>query len=181
MRRRMMASTAIDQGKFEALMGKTLGDIGAAMSMLLAYVGDRLGFFRALEANGPGTSAEIAKAAGLDERYTREWLSGTAAAGYVDYDPAARRFSLSPEAALIFAAEGDPRCLQGFFQAVKSVFDDEEKSTEAIRAGKGLGWGDRSACCFCGTDRFFRPGYAANLVECWTPALTGIEERLKAA
>ena len=89
-------------------------------------------------------------------------------------------FSLSPEAALIFAAEGDPRCLQGFFQAVKSAYDDEEKSTEAIRTGKGLGWGDRSPCCFCGTDRFFRPGYAMNLVNGWIPALTGMEERLKA-
>ena len=69
------------------------------------------------------------------------WMSAVAAAGYVDHDAAAGTFSLSPEAALIFAAEGDPRCLQGFFQAVKSVFDDEEKSTEAIRAGRGLGWG----------------------------------------
>jgi ubiquinone/menaquinone biosynthesis C-methylase UbiE len=175
-----MTSTAIDDGKFEALMGKTLGDIGGAMSMLLAYVGDRLGFFRALQANGPGTSEAIAKAAGLDERYTREWLSGTAAAGYVDYDPATRHFSLSPEAELIFAAEGDPRCLQGFFQAVKSAFDDEEKSTEAIRTGRGLGWGERSPCCFRGTDRFFRPGYAVNLIGSWIPALTGVEETLRA-
>ena len=67
-----------------------------------------------------------------------------------------------------------------FFQAVKSVYDDEEKSTEAIRIGQGLSWGDRSPCCFCGTDRFFRPGYAMNLVEGWIPALTGIEEKLKA-
>jgi len=170
----------VDQSKFEALMGKALTDIGGALSVLMAYMGDRLGLYRALDAHGPGTSAEIAAEAGLDERYVREWLSAVTAAGYVEHDAAAGTFSLSPEAALIFAAEGDPRCLQGFFQAVKSVFDDEEKSTEAIRAGTGLGWGDRSAGCFCGTDRFFRPGYAANLVEGWIPTLTGIEERLKA-
>src|SRR4051812_8343430 len=170
----------MDQGRFEALMGKALTDIGGAMAVLMAYMGDRLGLYRALDDHGPGTSAQIAAKAGLDERYVREWLSAVAAAGYVDYDEAGGTFSLSPEAALIFAAEGDPRCLQGFFQAVKSVYDDEEKSTEAIRAGEGLGWGDRSACCFCGTDRFFRPGYAANLVHAWIPALTGIEDRLKA-
>lgn len=175
-----MATAAINEEKFGALMGKALTDIGGAMTLLLAYVGDRLGLYRALAAHGPGTSAEVAAKAGLDERYVREWLSGVAAGGHVDYDPTTRRFSLSPEAALIYAAEGDPRCLQGFFQAVKSVYDDEEKSTEAIRAGKGLGWGERSACCFCGTDRFFRPGYAVNLVENWIPALTGIEPRLKA-
>jgi len=175
-----MASAAIDQGKFETLMGKALTDIGGALAVLMAHMGDKLGLYRVLQENGPGTSAEIAARAGLDERYVREWLSAVAAAGYLDYDAAAETFSLSPEAALIFAAEGDPRCLQGFFQAVKSVFDDEEKSTEAIRAGRGLGWGERSPCCFCGTDRFFRPGYAANLVEGWIPALTGIEDRLKA-
>ena len=175
-----MATAAIDQDRFEALMGKALTDIGGALAVLMAYMGDRLGLYKVLEKGGAGTSAEIAERAGLDERYVREWLSAVAAAGYVDYDAAGETFSLSPEAALIFAAEGDPRCLQGFFQAVKSVFDDEEKSTEAIRAGRGLGWGDRSPCCFCGTDRFFRPGYAANLVEAWIPALTGIEDRLKA-
>jgi hypothetical protein len=130
-----MASMAIDQSKFEALMGKALTDIGGAMAVLMAYMGDRLDLYRALDAHGPGTSAQIAAKAGLDERYVREWLSAVAAAGYVDYDPAGETFSLSPEAALIFAAEGDPRCLQGFFQAVKSVYDDEKKSTEAIRVG----------------------------------------------
>jgi 2-polyprenyl-3-methyl-5-hydroxy-6-metoxy-1,4-benzoquinol methylase len=174
-----MATQTIDQGKFEALMGKALTDIGGALSLLMAYMGDRLGLYKTMEANGPGTSAEIAAAAGLDERYVREWLSANAAAGYIGYESASGRFTLSPEAALVFAADGDPRCLQGFFQAVKSVYDDEEKSTAAIRAGTGLGWGERSPCCFCGTDRFFRPGYAANLVGGWIPALTGIEDRLK--
>ena len=175
-----MASTAIDQGRFEALLGKALTDIGGAFSVLMAYVGDRLGLYRALERHGPGTSAEIAAEAGLDERYVREWLSCVAAAGHLDYDPATARFTLSPEAALVFAAEGDPRCLQGFFQAVKSAFDDEEKSVDAIKAGRGLSWGDRSPCCFCGTDRFFRPGYAVNLVDSWIPALTGVREKLEA-
>ena len=175
-----MATAAIDQSKFEALFGKTLTDIGGAMSMLLAYMGDRLGLYRAMRSNGPGTSADIAAEAGLDERYVREWLSAVAAAGQIDYDPGSARFTLSPEAELLFAAEGDPRCLQGFFQAVKSAYDDEPKSTEAIRTGTGLPWGDRSPCCFCGTDRFFRPGYAMNLVASWIPALTGIEAKLKA-
>src|SRR3954469_227818 len=154
----------VDQGRFEALMGKALTDIGGAMAVLMAYMGDRLGLYRRLDDHGPGPSAQIAAKAGLDERYVREWLSAVAAAGYVDYDAAGETFSLSPEAALVFAADRDPRSLQGFFQAVKSVYDDEEKSTEAVRNGRGLGWGDRSPCCFCDTDRFFRPGYAMNLV-----------------
>lgn len=175
-----MASQAINEEKFGALMGKALTDIGGAFSVLMAYVGDRLGLYRALKAHGPGTSAEIAAEAGLDERYVREWLSCVASAGHLEYDPGSAKFTLSPEAELIYAAEGDPRCLQGFFQAVKSAFDDEEKSVAAIKAGRGLSWGDRSPCCFCGTDRFFRPGYAVNLVDNWIPALSGVREKLEA-
>jgi SAM-dependent methyltransferase len=175
-----MASATINEEKFGALMGKALTDIGGAFSVLMAYVGDRLGLYQALKRHGPGTSAEIAAEAGLDERYVREWLSCVSAAGHLEYDPASAKFTLSPEAELIYAAEGDPRCLQGFVQAVKSAFDDEEKSVEAIRAGRGLGWGERSPCCFCGTDRFFRPGYAVNLVDNWIPALTGVREKLEA-
>ena len=131
-----MASVAINEEKFDALMGKALTDIGGAMSLLLAYVGDRLDLYRTLERHGPGTSTEIAAAAGLDERYVREWLSGAEPppAIWSTTRPASAS-PLSPEAALVYAAEGDPRCLQGFFQAVKSAFDDEEKSTAAFRAG----------------------------------------------
>lgn len=172
-----MTTDTIDQAKFETLFGQTLSHIAGAVSVLMAYMGDRLGLYAALRDTGPATSADVAARAGLDERYVREWLSANAAAGYVDWDGA--RFSLSPEAALIFAADGDPRCLQGFFQALKSIYDDEEKSTAAIRAGRGLEWGARSPCCFCGTDRFFRPGYAANLIDSWIPALNGVREKLE--
>ena len=173
-----MTAQAIDQDKFDALFGATLTHIGGAMAMLMAYMGDKLGLYTALRDVGPATSAEVATRAGIDERYVREWLSANAAAGYVDYDGG--RFALSPEAAVIFASEGDPRCLQGFFEAVKSSYDDEEKSTAAIRDGRGFAWGDRSPCCFRGTDRFFRPGYAVNLIDHWIPALDGVKTKLEA-
>ena len=176
----MMATSQIDPAKLEALIGKVMGDIGGAMALLMGYMGDRLDLYRAMQAAGPTTSDALARHAGLDERYVREWLSANAAAGYVDYDETKESFALSPEAELVFAAEGDPRCLQGFLQAVKSVFDDEEKTTAAIRAGQGLGWGERSPCCFCGTDRFFRPGYAMNLVSDWLTALDGTVAKLEA-
>jgi len=175
-----MATSQIDQARLEALMGKVLGDIGGAMALLMGYMGDRLDLYREMQAAGPATSESLAQRTGLDERYVREWLNANAAAGYVDYDEGTGCFALSPEAELVFASEGDPRCLQGFFQAVKSVFDDEEKTTAAIRAGQGFGWGERSPCCFCGTDRFFRPGYAVNLIANWLPALDGAVAKLEA-
>src|ERR1700739_617700 len=107
----MMATSRIDPAKLEALTGKVLGDIGGAMALLMGYMGDRLALYRAMQAAAPATSANLARQAGLDERYVREWLSANAAAGYVEYDEAEESFALSPEAGLVFAAEGDPRCL----------------------------------------------------------------------
>ncbi len=87
---------------------------------------------------------------------------------------------MTPEQALIFAAEGNPACMQGFFQAVVSAYTDEPKLTNVFRTGEGLAWGDHSECLFCGTERFFRPMYAANLVDSWLPELDGVCEKLEA-
>jgi 2-polyprenyl-3-methyl-5-hydroxy-6-metoxy-1,4-benzoquinol methylase len=99
---------------------------------------------------------------------------------YIEYDAGAKKFSMTPEQAVIFAAEGHPHCMQGFFQAVVSAYLDEPKATEAFRRGKGLPWGDHSTCLFSGTERFFRPMYAANLIDAWIPALDGVREKLEA-
>ena len=116
---------------------------------------------------------------GMKERYLREWLSANVAGGYIDYDSATQKFSMTPEQAIVFAAEGNPHCMQGFFQAVVSGYTDIPKATDAIRSGSGLPWGDHSECLFCGTERFFRPMYAANLVDSWIPALDGMKEKLE--
>ena len=69
--------------------------------------------------------------------------------------------------------------MQGFFQAVISAYMDEPKATGAFRSGSGLPWADHSPCLFCGTERFFRPMYAASLVDSWIPALDGVREKLE--
>ena len=75
-----MATTqlTIDQAKQEAFVHKVLGDTSATMTTILASTGDRLGLFKDLAANGPGTSAEIARRTGANDRYVREWLGGMA-------------------------------------------------------------------------------------------------------
>lgn len=169
-----------DQAKLEELMGKVIGDVAGAMSLFLAYIGDQAGVYEAMVGAGPLTLDELAEKTGLNPKYLHEWLGCNAAAGYVTYDPASERFSLSPEQALVFDQEGQPACMQGFFQAVVSQFETHGKAVETFRSGEGRPWGDHSQCLFCGTDRFFRPGYMANLVDSWIPALDGVEEKLKA-
>ena len=169
-----------DQAKFEALQGKVLTDVGGAIGLLMAFIGDQSGVYSALESLGPCTPETLAEKAGVDPRYLVEWLSANAAAGYVNYDEGNETFSISPEQAAIFAHDGEPTCMQGFFQAVVAQYTTHETAVETFKSGAGRPWSEHHPCCFCGTDRFFRPGYVMNLVENWIPALDGVEAKLKA-
>lgn len=175
-----MTATAMDQERFEALQGKVMGDVGGAIGLFMAYLGDQAGVYAALENCGPCTHEELAEQTGLNSRYLREWLSANAAFGYVDYDAAADAFSLSPEQAAIFTHEGEPTCMQGFFQAVVGQIATHDTALDVFKSGRGRPWGEHHSCCFCGTDRFFRPGYVANLVDHWIPALPGVRAKLEA-
>ncbi len=172
--------TDIDQNKVEELAGKVIGDVAGAMGLLMAYIGDQAGVYAAMDEAGQLSPDELAERTGLNARYLREWLSANAIAGYVDYDSASDKFNLTPEQATVFSREGQPDCLQGFFQAVVSQFETHEQAVATFKSGKGRPWSEQSPCCFCATDRFFRPGYAANLIENWIPSLDGVDEKLKA-
>ena len=165
--------------KLNELVGKLVGDLGAAIAGASILLGDRLGLYKAMADGAPVTSSELAKKTGLHERYVREWLSGQAASGYIDYDAEKNAFSLSPEQAMAFAEEGSPAFFAGAFDVVQATYLDEPKVAEAFRTGKGVGWHEHSKCLFSGTERFFRPGDNANLVPNWIPSLEGIEEKLK--
>jgi SAM-dependent methyltransferase len=173
-------ATGPDTGKLDAFLGKMVGDLGAAMSAALGVIGDKLGLYKALADIGPATSRQLAERTGTTERYVREWLAAQAAAGYVDYDGASSRYSLSPEQAMVFADDGGPAFMAGGFEVLSAAFRDEPKITEAFRTGAGVGWHEHDTCLFRGTERFFRPGYNANLVSSWIPALDGVEAKLEA-
>lgn len=172
--------TAIDQDKLHAFVGKMLGDLGGAMSVPTVRIGMRLGLFDAL-AEAPATSAELAaRAGGLHERYVREWALAQTANGYIDYDPASQRFSISPEQQMVFVHTESPVYLAGAFELAAAAIEAEGKVEECFRHGTGVRWGDHAGCLFCATGAFFRPGYVNNIVQNWIPALEGVEERLKA-
>jgi 2-polyprenyl-3-methyl-5-hydroxy-6-metoxy-1,4-benzoquinol methylase len=170
----------VNEAKLEELAGKVVGDVAAALSLYMAYIGDQAGVYAAMDEAGPQTVEQLAGKTGLNPKYLHEWLGSNAAAGYVSYDPESETFWLTPEQALIFTREGQPACMQGFIQAVVSQYESYEKAVHTFKTGEGRPWGDQSQCCFCGTDRFFRPGYEASLVSTWIPSLDGVEERLKA-
>lgn len=169
----------LDEAKLNEFMGQFVHDIGAVMHAATVYVGDQLGLYKAL-AEGPCTAQELARRTETDPRYLREWLSAQVASGYAQYEPEGERFSLSEEQAFALAQEDSPAFVVGAFQIAVAQFKAIPKIIQAMRTGLGLGWHEHDATLFHGTERFFRPGYAANLVSQWLPALSGVEERLRA-
>ena len=174
-----MTEATIDTKKLDEFMGKAVGDMGAALDAALILLGDKLGLFKAMAA-GPVTSTELAQRTETHERYVREWLAALAAGGYCQYDAKSKRFSLSPEQAFALAVEGSPAFIPGAFQLITALVKDGEKVADVFRSGKGLGWHEHHHDLFHGTERFFRPGYIANLVSSWIPALEGVDAKLKA-
>jgi len=169
----------VDPDKLHALAGKFLNDMGAAITGPSILIGEQLGLYKALATKGPATSEELAKTTGTLERYLREWLAGQAAAGYVEYDPASNRYSMTPEQAFAMTNEDSPLYIPGAFYSVASVYKDQRKIAEAIKTGKGMGWHEHHVDLFMGTKKFFRPGYLANLVNSWLPSLDGVVEKLR--
>ena len=176
-----MAATAqpIDQTKLDEFMGRFVGDMGATVSAALVVIGDRLGLYRAMADGEPVSPAELAARTGTDPRYVQEWLANQAAGGYISYDRATEEFFLTPEQSFALAQEGSPAFIPGAFQVATAAIKDEEKITQAFVGGHGVGWHEHHHDLFAGTERFFRPGYSANLVSSWIPALDGVEARLR--
>jgi SAM-dependent methyltransferase len=168
-----------DMQKLDALVGRLVNDVGAAVSGALVVLGDRLGIFEAMADGTPASVQELAGRIGVRERYLREWLSAQAAADYVTYDEMTDRFCLTPEQAMAFATENSPAFFVGAFEIVQAMWLDEQKIADAFRSGNGVGWHEHSTCLFRGTERFFRPGYNNHLIAEWIPALSGVEEKLR--
>jgi 2-polyprenyl-3-methyl-5-hydroxy-6-metoxy-1,4-benzoquinol methylase len=170
---------AVDHDKLMAFLGKVIGELGATVNAGLIVAGDRLGLYKAMAAAGPITSSELAEKTGTSERYIREWLNAQAAGGYVTYDAPTGTYLLPPEQAMALADEDSPAFVGGAFELATATIKAEPKIEEAFKSGAGVGWHEHDAGVFTGCERFFRPGYNANLVSSWIPALDGVEEKLR--
>jgi SAM-dependent methyltransferase len=169
---------ALDMDKLNAFVGQFVGDLGAAVHAGMVVIGEKLGLYKAL-ATGAMTSAELAAKTGTDERYLREWLASQAAGGYVTYDDATKKFSLNAEQAFTLANEDSPAYLPGAFELAWGSLAAVPRIAESFRTGAGMGWHEHADSVFHGCEKFFRPGYAANLVSTWIPALQGVKEKLE--
>ncbi|MDX1386224.1 MAG: class I SAM-dependent methyltransferase, partial [bacterium] len=167
-----------DMQKVMDFAHKVVGDLSAAISGPLVYIGDKLGLFKTLADAGPMTVKELADKTGLQERYLKEWTSAMTASEYLDYDAKGQKFSLNPAQALVLAQEGSPVFVQGFFQMIPDHYNKIPKIIQAMKEGGGIPYSEYDNDTFEGTERFFKGGYLNFLVQEWLPA-TGMEERLK--
>ncbi len=170
----------INEGALNTLLGKMVTELGAVYVGASVILGDQLGLYKSLMASGPATAAQLAQRTGTAERYVREWLSAQAASGFIEYDVASDCFSLTPEQAMVFADPASPVNMTGGYYSAQSIYADVPRMAEAFRTGKGMGWAEHCNCLFCGTAKFFGPGYRANLVSGWLPQLEGVVPKLQA-
>ena len=169
---------ALNPDTLNQILGQMVNDLGAAVNGALVVLGDELGIYKALADIGPATSQQLAKKTKLHERQVREWLSAQAASAYVSYDVASDAFFLTAEQIAVFPDPNSPAAMTGGFYAISAIYHDEPLVAESFRTGAGLPWGKHHNCLFCGIERFFRPGYQANINEKWIPALAGVEQKL---
>ncbi len=169
----------MNEDKLNALLGKFVGDLGATIHAGSVVIGADLGLYKAMLGE-PVTAGELAGRTGTNERYVREWLNAQAASGYVEYDAENGTYFLTDEQAFVLTDESSAAYLPGAFMLATAALQAVPKIAERFKTGEGLGWHEHHHDLFRGTELFFRPGYATNLVASWIPALTGVDEKLKA-
>jgi SAM-dependent methyltransferase len=169
----------MNEDKLHEFLGRFVGDLGATMAAGNVVVGHRLGLYRAM-VGAPGTADDIARRTDCDPRYVSEWLRGQAAGGYAEYDSDNDVYSLTDEQAFVLADPDNAVYAPGAFLLALGSLRAEERVAEAFRTGSGIGWHEHDDDVFEGCEQFFRPGYVANLVSSWIPALDGVDEKLRA-
>ncbi|MFJ6435835.1 class I SAM-dependent methyltransferase [Streptomyces sp. NPDC091416] len=133
-----MSVTAPDAVKQEAFAGRMVQVVNDTCLGLMAGLGHQSGLFDTMAGMAPATSTEIARAAGLNERYVREWLGAMVTGGIVDYEPGQGAYALPPEHAASLTRAAGPDNLARIAQDFGMMGEVEQQVLEAFRTGNGL-------------------------------------------
>jgi SAM-dependent methyltransferase len=172
-------SPALDEAKVEEFVGQVLTDVSGLTKTVLASIGDRLGLWKDLAANGPSTSVELADRTATNERYVREWLGGMTSGGYLEHDPATGRFTLPAEHAPALADEGGAVFFGGAFQMMLGTLDVYDQVLRAFTKGGGVHQREYPEDMWTGLERFTIGWFNNHLVQEWIPILPGVKEKLE--
>ncbi len=174
-----MTTTELDQAKTEAFAGQMVGILNGGMLSLMTSIGHQTGLFDKMATLAPSTSAEIAGAAGLNERYVREWLGAMVVGGIVSYAPANRTYQLPAEHAASLTRAAGPGNLAAMTQFVPLMGNVEEDVLRSFRQGGGVPYSS-----FPRFQQLMREDSAAifdaTLIDVTLPMVPGVIERLRA-
>ena len=129
---------SFDPERAAAFATRLLGALNDGALCLMVSIGHRTGLFDTMRNRPPSTSAEIASAAGLNERYVREWLGAMTTSGIVEIEPKTSRYTLPAEHAgsLTRAAAADNMGV--FAQYIAELGSVESDIVECFREGGGV-------------------------------------------
>ncbi len=170
----------MDKDRIKTFAEKVNQDAAGAMTAGMAYIGTKMGLFRAMAGKGPLDAASVATLSELQPRYVEEWLKGMTAAGYLDYDPVAVTFQLSDEHAYLLASEGTDHFMGGLFLMAPVLLGAAPKVAEAFKTGGGVTLDDLGAEGIEALDWLNCGQYEHRFASHWLTAVPGVTEPLKA-
>ena len=173
-----------DTERRDALVGRMTAATIDALELLHVYVGVRLGLYDILAKEGQMSSSELAKAAGISERYAREWLEQQAVAGMIDAERGAgeglhRRYSLPPEHAEVLTDVDSVNYLAPFAQGVMGIAGVMPEVLEAFRTGGGVPYESYGDDMRDSIALLNRPGFMRLLGSRWFPSIPELDTRLR--
>ncbi len=168
----------LDWDKIKNFSKQVSTDIGAAMLGALSYIGDRLGIFSALAEAGSVTSATLAERTGLSERYLREWLGAMTAAGYVNYDPAAKTYAMPAEHAMVLARDDSPFFAGGFIEMIVPQMSIAPKVMQSFKNGRGVAQSEYPPETWEAMERSSASMYRHQLIRKWLPTMPQVVAKL---
>ena len=174
------SSASPKPSRAEQLAERLIEHTNAAYFVGAAYIGDRLGLFKAMAGAGPHTAKQLAEKTGLNERYVLEWLRTMASARYIDYHPGSNDFEMSPEHIAVFVDENSPFFSAGLVEGTVPDILMVPRVLAAFRSGKGISYGDYPPETFDAIERITKPDYRHRLTQQWLPSVPGVVERLHA-
>jgi SAM-dependent methyltransferase len=169
----------MNNDKVKVFADKVYADMAGAMGIGMAYVGVKMGLYRAMHGRGPMQANEVADAAGLQARYVEEWLKGMMACGYLEYDSAAGTYSLPDEHAFLLASEGTDHFMGGLFHIVPVLLGGAPKVADCFRTGGGVRFEEFGPECVAALDMINGGQYESRLTSYWLPKLPDVVRRLE--
>ena len=180
---------SIDPDKLKLFSFILFSKLEGAVTSGMVHLGDRLGLYRALaDATEPLTTAQLAAATGLHERWVREWAYNQASAKLISFASLRSSppvidddtFFLTPEQRAVLADESHPAFGMGMFHRLPQTMESLKRLPETFRTGLGYDYDSHGPEGAVGIERSFEPWNLANLVPVVLPAIPGLPERLAA-